>query len=97
MARMKARHSSDIAKRSTPAEMQGLQPVIFLAKGAHVILTMSLWTNVGLCNGETGTVLDCIYATSQQPPNLLITVVKFHDYGDLEVLNEITVLSVIKS
>lgn len=45
MARMKARHSSDIAKRSTPDEMQGLQPVIFLAKGAHVILTMSLWTN----------------------------------------------------
>lgn len=42
IARISAIHSSDIAKKSTPDEMSGLEPVIFLAKGAHVMLTMNL-------------------------------------------------------
>lgn len=42
IARINAIHSSDIAKKSTPDEMSGLEPVSFLAKGAHVMLTMNL-------------------------------------------------------
>ena len=42
IARINAIHSSDIAKKSTPNEISGLEPVIFLAKGAHVMLTMNL-------------------------------------------------------
>ena len=61
--------------------MSGLEPVIFLAKGAHIMLTMNLWTDVGLCSGATGVVLDFIYADNQQPPDLPIAViVQFHDY-----------------
>ena len=51
--------------------MSGLEPVIFLAKGAHIILTMNLWTDVGICNVATGVVLDFIYADKQQPPDSL--------------------------
>ena len=81
IATINARHSSDIAKKSSPDEMSGLEPVIYLAKGAQVMLTINLWTDVGLCNGATGTILDFIYANNQQPPDLPIAViVKFNDY-----------------
>lgn len=35
IARMNGRHSSDVAKKASPDEMSGLEPVIFLAKGAR--------------------------------------------------------------
>ena len=61
--------------------MSGLQPTIYLANGAKVMLTMNLWASVGLCNGATGTVVDIIYATNHQLPDLPVAVtVKFDDY-----------------
>ena len=50
--------------------MSGLEPVVFLEKGAHVMLTLNLWIYVVLCNGATGTVVEFIYAINQQPPDL---------------------------
>lgn len=45
------------------------------------MLTMNLWTGVGLCNGATGTVIDFIYADNQQPPDLPEAfIVKFDNY-----------------
>ena len=35
-------------------DMGGLEPVIYLSKGAKVMLTMNLWTD-GLCSGAIGT------------------------------------------
>ena len=55
--------------------MSGLQPVVFLAKGARVMLTMNLWSSVGLCNGVIGTVIDIIYQNDHQPPDLPIAVI----------------------
>jgi hypothetical protein len=53
----------------------------FFAKGAKVMLTMNLWPAVGLCNGETGTVIHFIYQNNHQPPDLPIAViVKFDNY-----------------
>ena len=70
--------------------MSGLEPSIFLAKEAHIMLTMNLWTDVGLCNGATGTVLDFIYANNQQPPDLPIAViVKFDDYSGPSISHSI--------
>ncbi|XP_068742117.1 ATP-dependent DNA helicase PIF1-like [Montipora capricornis] len=82
IARIDARHSSDLAKKASPDQMSGLEPSIFLSKGAKIILTMNLWTNVGLCNGATGTVVYFIYANNQQPPDLTVSIiVKFDDYS----------------
>ena len=62
--------------------MSGLEPIIFLAKRAQVMLTMNLWTDVGLCNGTTGTVLDITYANNHQPPDLPIAIiVQFTNYS----------------
>ena len=70
--------------------MSGLEPVIFPAKGAHVMLTMNLWTDAGLCNGASGTVLYFIYATNEQPPDLPIAVVvKFNDYRGPSISDDI--------
>ena len=81
IARIDAHHSSDLAKKASPDDMSGLQPSIFLTKGAKIMLTMNLWTDVGLCNGATGTVIDFIYANNQQPPDLPVAViVQFDDF-----------------
>ena len=81
VARIDALHSSPIAKTLSSEDMSGLQPVIFLAKGAKVMLTMNLWASAGLCNGATGTVIDFIYQHGHQPPDLPIAViVQFDDY-----------------
>lgn len=85
-----ARHSSDVAKKASSEDMSGLQPRIFLAKGAHVMLTMNLWTEAGLCNGATGTVEDFVYTNDQEPPDLPVAViVKFDDYRGPSVSNTI--------
>ena len=82
IARIDARHSSDLAKKASPDQMSGLEPSIFLSKGAKIMLTMNLWTDVGLCNGATGTVVDFIYANNQQPPDLPVSIiVKFDNYS----------------
>lgn len=80
-ATINACHSSATAKSLPSDEMSGIEPSIGLAKGAKVMLTMNLWASVGLCNGATGTVIDIIYATNHQPPDLPIAVmVQFDDY-----------------
>ena len=81
IAHINARHSSASAKKMSSDEMSGLEPVVFLAKGARVMLTMNLWSSVGLCNGATGTVIDFIFKNNHQPPDLPIAVVvQFEDY-----------------
>jgi hypothetical protein len=62
-------------------DMSGLEPVVFLAKGARVMLTMNLWSSIGLCNRATGTVVDIIFQNNHQPPDLPIAVmVEFENY-----------------
>jgi hypothetical protein len=81
IATINALHSSELAKKATLDDMSGLEPTIFLAKSAIVMLTMNLWTDVGLCNGATGIVREFIYANNQQPPDLSAAViVEFDDY-----------------
>lgn len=44
------------------------------------MLTRNLWTEVGLCNGAMGTVLDIIYAEGHRPPVLPIAIIV--QFGD---------------
>ena len=88
VVQISARHSSVAAKKITADEFSGLQPLVFLAKGAKIMLTMNLWPTVGLCNGATGTVVDFIYQNNQQPPDLPIAVVvKFDIYRGPSISN----------
>ena len=81
VASINARHSSEVAKKISPDDMSGLEPILFLAKGARVMLTMNLWPSVGLCNGATGTVIDIIFQSNHQPPDLPVAViVEFENY-----------------
>ena len=81
IAHINARHSSAVAKRISSDDMFGLEPVLFLAKGARVMLTMNLWSSVGLCNGATGTVVNIIFNSNHQLPDLPIAVmVEFENY-----------------
>ena len=55
--------------------------MLYLAKGARVMLTMNIWANVGLCNGALGTVKNFVYAEGQVPPTLPISVLVQFDEG----------------
>ena len=43
VAHINAHHSSALAKKISSDDMSGLEPVVFLAGGARVMLTMNLW------------------------------------------------------
>ena len=76
-----ARHSAPFAKTVSPDDMSGLEPQMQLAKAAKVMLTMNLCTILGLRNSATGVVIDIVFETNTQPPDLPIAViVKFKDY-----------------
>ena len=81
IAEINARHSTVYAKNVSSDDMLGLEPVIYLAKGACAMLTCNLWSEVGLCNGVVEEVVDFIFQTGHSPPDLPIAVVaKFYDY-----------------
>ena len=61
IAHINANHSTPFAKTIDPDGLSELQPVISIIKGAKVILTMNLWSTVGLCSGANGTIVDIIY------------------------------------
>ena len=88
VACINARHSSVAAKKMPADDMSDLQPMVFLAKGAKVMLTMNLWPGVGLCNGATGTITDIIYQVNQQPPDFPVAlIVQFDDYRGPSISN----------
>ena len=62
--------------------MSGLEPTIYLARKAGVMLTRILWASVELCNGSMGTVKHIIFAENQRPPRLPSTVILQFDKGD---------------
>ena len=89
IAKISARHSSTYAAKLDSDEMSGLEPCIFVAKEAKVMLTMNLWTDVGLCNGSAGQVVDIIYGSNNNPPDLPIAViVQFDEYSGPSFLGD---------
>lgn len=83
IAEINARHSSEKVKNINSQNLFGLEPtLLLLAKGALVMLTINLWSSVGLCNGSTGTVVDIIYSTNHRPPVLpMAVIIKFDNYS----------------
>lgn len=65
-----------IAKKRSPDDMSGL----ITCKRSTFLLTMNLCTDAGFCCGVTVIIVDFIYASNMQPPDLPIAVVvKFDD------------------
>ena len=69
------------ARRAPADAASGLKTVLFLAKGAKVMLTKNLWQEVGLVNGIRGEVVEIVYtegAPAPLPP--CYVVVRFDGY-----------------
>ena len=82
IARINAINSSAKAASATSDDAGGLQPVVFMAKGAKVMLTSNLRQQAGLYNGTRGTVDNILYAEGQKPPSVPIAItVDFPDYN----------------
>ena len=58
IAKLDAKHSSSKAAKINNQDMNGLEPTLFISKGAHVMHKMNLWPSVGFCNGAIGKVVD---------------------------------------
>ena len=81
IAQIKAIHSSSEAAKAKSDDACGLEPVVYLAKDAKVMLTGNIWQKTGLCNGAIGTIQGILYAEGQKPPDLPIVVtVNFTQY-----------------
>ena len=83
IGRISALHSGRNAKNAKSDDAGGLDAVIFLARGAAVMLTSNLWQEGGLCNGATGVVEDLLFHPDRPPPYLPIAaLVHFSHYTD---------------
>ena len=80
IAVIKAKHNNKTASKLSADDMGSLQPQILLTKGARVMLTKNLWTEVGLINGAMGSVKHIIYQHGHSHNSLPIAViVQFDD------------------
>ena len=59
--KIEAHNSCSKAEKATSHEAQGLEQVIYLAKGCKVMLRTNLWLKTELVNGAIGTVIDILY------------------------------------
>ena len=82
VAVLRAAHTGPGASKASTDDAGGLEPVVYIAHGARVMLSANLWVEVGLVNGALGTVQAICYDDNQQPPDLPIAVmVKFDTYA----------------
>ena len=81
IALIKAVHSSNEARKASPADAYNLDKSIFLAVGARVLVTVNIFSEGGLNNGTTGVVKDLIYTGDNTAPNLPnVVIVEIDDY-----------------
>ena len=78
---MRAVHNNNKASRLPADEFGGLEPILHICQGAHVMLTRSLWTEKGLCNGSMDIVREVIFKDQDLPPFLPVAIiVQFNAY-----------------
>ncbi|KAI3870675.1 hypothetical protein MKW92_016830 [Papaver armeniacum] len=82
VAHISSKNNCETAKGADSDEAKGSQKVVFLSKGARVMLRKNLSTQYGLVNGSTGTVVDVLYLDGKKPPgDMHVSVmVKFDKY-----------------
>ena len=63
------------------SQAQGLPPIVWLAKGSKVKLTINTFKKAGLTNGAVGTIEGIIYEEKSKPQDLpCMAIVHFPDY-----------------
>ncbi|KAI3875651.1 hypothetical protein MKX03_035021 [Papaver bracteatum] len=68
VARINSKNNCDTAKGTNSDEAKGLEKVLFLSKGARVMLRKNLATQYGLVNGSTGTITCIVYEEGKKSP-----------------------------
>lgn len=88
IAKILAEHTGGSeARKATSDVAKGLEAQLLLAKGARVMLTANVWTQVGLVNGAMGTIQDIIFG-NEGPPSLPIAVfISFDKYEGPTISN----------
>lgn len=81
IARIDAIHSTSQGKKLSAEDIGGLEPTIYLALGARVMLTKNIWPEKGLCNGSMGYVKHIVYKEGESPPSLPMAVIVKFDKG----------------
>ena len=90
IATIKAVHSGHNASKGTSEDAGGLDPVVYLAYTARIMLIANLWVEVGLVNGALGTVVSICYQDGG-PPNLPVAVMVRFDHYIGPTLPDLTV------
>ena len=84
VATIRAVHTGPNASKASTDDAGGLQPVVCLAKSAHVMLSANLWVDMDLVNGAMETVQTICYHEGGAPPDLPMAVtVLFDKYSAL--------------
>ena len=81
IATIKAVHTGVNASKAQPDDASGLEAVVCLAHLARVMLTNSLWVDVGLVNGAMGTIQAICYQTGGPPALPIAVMVRFDKYS----------------
>ena len=83
IAVIKAVHSGPKAHKASSVDAGGLDPIVYLATTARVMLIANLWVEAGLVNGALGTVVSICYQSGGPPDLPLAVMVRFDNYPTL--------------
>ena len=72
-------HTGPNAAKASPDDASGLEPIICLAIGAHMMLSSNLWVEMGLVNGAMGTIKSICYRPGGGLPDLPVAVTVVFD------------------
>lgn len=81
IATIKAIHTGCNASKASSEEAGDLEPVVYLAHTARVMLIVNLWVEAGLVNGAMGTVISICYQSGGPPDLPLAVMVHFDNYA----------------
>lgn len=70
--KLQAKHNCSAAKTGSTEDAEGLEKVLYLAKGCKIMLRANLWTDKALCNGTVGKVHDIIYDSTGDLPSVIL-------------------------
>lgn len=87
--RIKAINDGRGAETATSSDAENLEPILYLAIGAKVMLNKNLWISVGLVNGATSIVTDIVLRPDTSMP--MFIMVNFDKYIGPRINNAVPI------